>query len=552
MNLVSQIPSWAREGVASWQSPLLSLLASLPGGPASRLELSLARARTDRIYNRLSSDRPPCVSGTVLVDGMWDNPHFWLRYSLLRAALGLSSCHEIGLLGAFRRKEASGSFRRLGFRDIRKFHDGVHVTGETRVAARGMAEGLRQAADLFNLSFPFDFPAGYVFDAIHKRQRSPFVDIAHPKLVEHLVECLASLEAADRLLEETCPSLLVMSHSVNFHFGGLVWCAMRRNIPVVIIHGDFGLSRFVKKHPGSPLDMLEDRPYASDLAALTESKKSALVHVGKSYMEARLTGKATDIGAIHSYQNRRSSVDRQQIGERFGWDAEAPIVAVYHSVWFDWPHMSGMKHFTEFHDWITSVATKAHGAPHINWLFKDHPLNSWYQGETLAQLGILEGAPNIRIVPEDWNNTAILSSVDGVVTYFGTVGIEASAMGVPVLTADKGWYDEFGFCLCPATRQEFLDTLDTEWWKNLDRDVIREKANLFAGMFFCCPEWQGDFLLPSDDHQFVLYKSIPALLFASAHSIEREIAEIRDWFASPSRFFHNFKMSRADRFMMGK
>ncbi|MBI4969638.1 MAG: hypothetical protein HZC25_16085 [Rhodospirillales bacterium] len=551
MTAVSSPPLWTKEGLASWRRPVQNFLSGLPGQPAPRFAESLARARTDAIFNRLSAGRPSCVSGPVLIDGMWDNPHFWLRYSLLRAALGLANGHEIGLLGAFRRKEVAGSFRRFGVRDIRKFHDCLRITDEVRDRAGKMVAGLKEGRDIFNLDFPFGFPAGYVFDAIHKRQRTPFVDIRHAKLTDHFVECLATLEAADRLLEDTNPSLLVMSHSVNFHFGGLVWCAMRRNIPVVIVHGDFGLCRFVKKVPGSPLDMLEDRPYAHDLADVPEAKRQVLRDFGKAYMEARLQGTATDIGAIYSYQKRPSQIDRRQIGDRFGWNPEAPLVAVYHSVWFDWPHMSGMKHFTEFHDWITCVAARARSTPEVNWLFKDHPLNSWYQGETLAQLGILEGASNLRIVPEDWNNTAILRSIDGVVTYFGTVGIEASAMGVPVLTADRGWYDEFGFCICPSSRHEFLDRLATEWWLEQDRRQIMEKAHLFAGLFFCCPDWQGNFLLPSDDHQFALYRTIPDLLYASAEPIEREIEEIRAWYASPSRYYHNFKMSRSDRFMLG-
>ena len=37
-------------------------------------------------------------SGSILVDGMWDNIGHWTRYCLIRKSLGLQSLKEIGLL----------------------------------------------------------------------------------------------------------------------------------------------------------------------------------------------------------------------------------------------------------------------------------------------------------------------------------------------------------------------------------------------------------------------------------------------------------------------
>src|SRR5262245_66382599 len=71
--------------------------------PAGR---AVARSRTEveRQLDGIARSTPHCFTGTVLVDGMWDNPNYWLRYSLLRTALGLAHGREIGITGEYRRR----------------------------------------------------------------------------------------------------------------------------------------------------------------------------------------------------------------------------------------------------------------------------------------------------------------------------------------------------------------------------------------------------------------------------------------------------------------
>src|SRR4051812_9090175 len=72
------------------------------------------RAATDAVLDALARSTPYRFDGTVLVDAMWDNPNYWLRFSLLRAALGLAHGREIGLLGQFRRSHCAATLRSLG------------------------------------------------------------------------------------------------------------------------------------------------------------------------------------------------------------------------------------------------------------------------------------------------------------------------------------------------------------------------------------------------------------------------------------------------------
>src|SRR5262245_1970313 len=81
--------------------------------PAGR-DVARKRERTERILDSLARASHAQFDGTVLVDGSFDNPNFWLRYALLRTALGLAHAREIGAIGPYRRSHVRSSFSRLG------------------------------------------------------------------------------------------------------------------------------------------------------------------------------------------------------------------------------------------------------------------------------------------------------------------------------------------------------------------------------------------------------------------------------------------------------
>src|SRR5262245_56938476 len=105
----------------------------------------------------------------------------------------------------------------------------------------------------------------------------------------------------------------------------------------------------------------------------------------------------------------------------------------------------------------------------------------------------------------------MLDAVDAIVTYQGTVGIEFASLGKPVLLSDRGWYSEFGFALCPGSRDAYLPALRSEWWQDVPPDAQR-LARIFAGWYFGRPSWQKRFVLEDDHNQWTLYPAMPRFL----------------------------------------
>ncbi len=481
---------------------------------------------------------------------MWDNPNYWLRYALVRTALGLSSGREVGVLGPFRTVQCRQTLRRFGIADAVEL---LQLAGNWQIHRRAAFRLLARTHtpdDVLGWRLPAEFPADLVYDGILKRQRSAVLRLDDPQLPGYVAEALGSLHAAERLLRSRDIRLVVLSHCVHFHHASLAWQAVRLGIPTLVLYGGFGVNRFVRLT--SPHDLYEttNRPVGVELSDWTSARAQALAQAGKRYLEHRWAGRTRDIGAVYAYHRRQETIDREPLCRQFGWDPQRTLIGVYAPNWFDFPHSFGMSNFRDFYDWLQTTVHVAARRSDVNWLFKAHPIDDRYGGVTLRDLMPFPRLPHIQLAHPDWNGSALMGSLDALVTYHGTAGIECAAMGKPVLVCDRGWYHDAGIAKWARSRQEYLAALMSEWWKELDlRDTTR-RAQIFAGGFFCRPAWQDGFVLEDDAVQDPIYEKIPRLFAQHQVAIAKELETLRGWFHSDSKHYHTYKMSFADTFVV--
>jgi hypothetical protein len=484
--------------------------------------------------------------GTVLVDGMWDNPNYWVRYTLLRAALGLNAAREIGILGPHSRKVCDRTFKRLGIRENAQFDTLGGDLAAHRHQAVAFLAGTKTPADILTWKLPYDLPAELLYDGLLKRQRAACVNLKDPMLVHFVTETLSSLSAADKLLDLYSFDLVVLSHVINAKHSALAWLAIKKKIPVVLLFGNYGVLRFSKIL--EPKDMFRwmDRFKPSDIIDLKPEREQQVGQAGQTYLDKRLAGKTDDIGARYAYQKRVGQISRAEIVNHFRWDANRPIVTVYAANWFDYPHVNGSVQFRDFLDWFEVTLAAAAKNKDVYWLLKPHPCDDWYGGITLRDLLPPSLASHVRMVEPQWNASALMECVDALVTCQGTAGIEYAAFAKPVLLADCGWYHELGFAKWSKTRAEYIAALSTRWWDGLPLQDHAKRARIFAGWYFCRPEWQHGFTLLDDSVQNEIYTTIPALFRNNAGAVSNESAEIREWFSSDDQYYHRYKIMRAN------
>ncbi len=506
------------------------------------------RRKAESHFRLISHRLPPLVSGTVLVDAGWDNPNYWLRYSILRRGLNLSAAEEVGLLGKYRRREQLGTLKRLGIKRYCDLMDQGEVRAEDNDLALRLCQEARHQQDVLAWKLPLDFPADFLYDYLLKVQGQPYIDFSAPSFFEHTRLFLHHLSMVEAILETEQPSLVISSHNVGL-FAPLVWAAAVRGIKVIVPFGDAGLMRFwLLSDLGEFYDFMDCPKYA-DFQRIGAEQRQALARVGEEALRQRLGGLTTNLGATYAYARRQTRVDRAGICREFGWNADKPIIGVYAPNWFDFPHFLGMKNFANFYDWVTATLEVAGRQKEFYWIFKPHPVDEWYGGLSLADLVDVEQAPHIRLSHPDWNGEALLETLDAFVTYHGTVGIEASALGKPVLVADQGWYQDWGFVKAPTSRLEYLELLPTQWWEEMDLAHNAGLARIFAGWYWGKPAWQNGFLLEDDSEQWKIYQKTPPLIANHRDIIYKELDLLREWFKDGHPHYHTFKMMRATQYV---
>ena len=524
------------------------LLSLLPQSSRAARDNEQRRALgLSRLAQFASSNAGPLFH-KPLIDGLWDNANYWIRVAMVARALGLDCANATGILGRYNRSRVEAAFATFGISELADH--GVHFRRRAAFLpeARRMLEGVRDSTHLLALEFPGGLPPEFFYDGVLKRQRRAVVDLTDANLPMMLAEALASIDAAEDILGRSGPDIVLLSHALDFTYGAIAWAALRRDVPVIALYGDYGVARFIKMAMRDDLFSVPNRPMRNDDEALTPNQAMALECAGAKYLAARLGGQTDDVGAIYAFKRRTSVITRPELCAHYGWNPENPVVAVYAPNWFDYPHSNEEMPFRDFLDWAERTLAVARATPGMNWLFKAHPCDEWYgtiRGVRLADLLSEAPASHVALAKTHWNGADLLRAVDGLTTFHGTAGIEAASLGKPVLVPYAGWYGDFGWAVVAEGRDDYLRLLATRWWEGHDAEASRRRANRFAGWYFCVPDWQGGYALHDDANQDAIWWDLVAFLDAYSGELDRDIALLRDWVTSPARYFHIFKMAQA-------
>lgn len=153
------------------------------------------------------------------------------------------------------------------------------------------------------------------------------------------------------------------------------------------------------------------------------------------------------------------------------------------------------------------------------------------------------------MVDTKWNSAQLMKTFDGIITCHGTIGVEASAMGIPVLIPYDGWYGHAGFTVNSYSAEDYLRKLAQKWWLSTDISTNSLKAKVFMSFLMSAPQWQKHFLFIDDSKQDSIYKTLIPFLESNMHTIKKEIASIRLWHHSREQFYHVYKMINAESFI---
>jgi len=163
----------------------------------------------------------------------------------------------------------------------------------------------------------------------------------------------------------------------------------------------------------------------------------------------------------------------EEVRDLLHLDPRKPTAFICPNILSDTPLMWARPLFQTYEDWLVETVRAAIRNERVNWVIKIHPANigrrikDGFKGpppEVIAlerRLGRLPA--HIRLVPPDvpLTTNSFFPIMDYCVTVRGTVGIEASRLGIPVLTAAASRYSHRGFTIDSSSREEFLYRVET-------------------------------------------------------------------------------------------
>jgi hypothetical protein len=161
------------------------------------------------------------------------------------------------------------------------------------------------------------------------------------------------------------------------------------------------------------------------------------------------------------------------VRQRLGLEAGKKVAVIFPHILWDGSFFWGDDLFDDYTHWFTETIRAACANPRLEWIVKVHPShvvkakkdNATGRPQELDVIDRTVGKlpPHVKLLlPESEISTySIFEIADYAITVRGTVGLEASLFGMPVITAGTGRYAGRGFTTDSATASEYLERLRT-------------------------------------------------------------------------------------------
>ena len=472
----------------------------------------------------------------ILCEGMWDNPnHFFRLHMMLAAMPDAKECRLMCILRNRGEAKQQRMLESLGAAEFIYLEDSA-CRGEQFVeAARQLLRSVRSHHDLLEIELPDSLPAYVFYDTVLKVARHPQPPLDSLLWTTVLAEVLRNLAMYKDLFARHEVVRVVSSHPWKNEYATLCWTAITHAVPCYYVTGFCEGIRIRRLRTAEDFSMPVEHCASADFDALPAAVRKQVIERGRAYLSERDRGQSCDINARYAFRPDKRETSKAAARRVLRVPEDKPFAVVYAQVWFDFPHTFAMQNFTDFLDWITFTVAQVSKNTSVTWLLKPHPCDSWYGGIRLAD--VLGSLPShVQLCTEETDSLTTQVAADYAVTVHGTVAIEATARGVPVLCADRSYYSDWGFARAAQSREEYAQLLASIQSLARPTEEHRQRAMAFAALSLApTPEARGLLRTSCDSSdRRMLYEEIVARFERGKESLLVEQNEIGEWLASSS------------------
>lgn len=260
----------------------------------------------------------------------------------------------------------------------------------------------------------------------------------------------------DKILRYYNPGYLVTSHNVYAEFGMLSRQLKVYNGGTVFVKDIYSYKCY---GPGSNIKEHFLKPNRKIFEVNVNNPD--YVNKAKAYFSDRFLGNIDHVDVKNAFGNKKNYTlnDLKCLFPQV--DIAKKNVVVMSHAFSDSPHVGEGLLFKDYYDFLEKTLIRLNENNDVNCFVKAHP-SSYMWGENGVVENIVEqnNLKKIIIFPADLNTRDIVEIADCIVTAKGTAGLEFSCVGIPAITAGKGYYYGFGITKEPDTIAEYYSELD--------------------------------------------------------------------------------------------
>jgi hypothetical protein len=179
-------------------------------------------------------------------------------------------------------------------------------------------------------------------------------------------------------------------------------------------------------------------------------------------LRKRFAGKLEQIDVQMAYTNKQN-YSEESLREKLGIKNYKPFVFIFAHIFSDAPQgLSDGGLFADYYQWLKETLEFVKNQKSINWIVKPHPSSKTYGevGEVEKIVAAVSSKEStVFTCPSDFNTNSVINCAKAIVTAQGTVGLEFSCMGIPIIITSKPFYSGFGFTHEPRSRREYFEQL---------------------------------------------------------------------------------------------
>ncbi len=307
------------------------------------------------------------------------------------------------------------------------------------------------------------------------RRKFEQFDLGRPDTLDEVNIELAlirrTVDAAEAMLETNKPSMALLLEKGLSPVAEISGVCLANGVPVVQYVGSQNQNDLVLKRYG--YENRHQHPFSMDASSwqqvcaepFTPQQEEELM---REFEEAYFKGTWFNRKFLH--QDKRIK-PADEVRKQLELDPSKKTAVVFSHVLWDATFFYGKGLFENYESWLIETIKAACSNTTVNWVIKLHPDLVWklkyerHEGELRDLIAIRSsiGAlpPHMKMVGPDTDisSYSFFGITDYCVTVRGTIGIEMSCHGVPVITAGTGRYSGHGFTLDSTSREEYLSRL---------------------------------------------------------------------------------------------